>query len=112
MRECLKQTTVAVIMKDKKLLGIGINLINNENITECPRKNSNTGEDYDKCRNICGQIGHAEEMACEIAGKENCKDATLYLIGHTYACIHCKLKMREYGIKQLILCETGEVIKL
>jgi hypothetical protein len=39
MAQCIKQTTIAIIMKDGKFIEIGNNTIRNNNIKECPRKN-------------------------------------------------------------------------
>jgi deoxycytidylate deaminase len=111
MKQCLKQSTVAIIMKDNKIVSTRANLINNIFIEECPRKHSLTGTDYDKCKDVCLQEGHAEEVACRIAGKE-CGGGILYLIGHTYACDDCIKIMKEHGIKKLIICDTKEEVNL
>ena len=46
------------------------------------------------------------------AGYNGCKDATLYLIGHTYCCKDCMKKIKQSEIKKVIICDTGEVIEL
>jgi deoxycytidylate deaminase len=112
MKECLKQTTIAIIYKDGKVQGVGSNLIRNDHIEECPRKNSKTGKDYDKCRYVCHQIGHAEEVVIDNAEEYSCIGATLYLIGHTYCCKDCIKKIKQAKIKKVIICDTGEVINL
>lgn len=107
---CKKQTTLAIIIKDAQILSIASNYILN-NIATCPRKGMSTGEGYDLCKNICAQVGHAEENACKLAGV-NSKDATLYLIGHTYICNNCFRIIKMYGIKNAIICDTGEILNV
>ncbi len=101
MRQCKKQTTVAVIMKDGQLISIGTNEIH-EDITECPRKDMKTGEGYELCKSVCKQNHHAEVDACLKAG-DQAKGATLYLIGHTYCCDECTVVMERHGIKEVII---------
>lgn len=94
---CAKVTTKAtLIAKDGKRY-IGMNWCKNPQ-PKCPRL---YGEGYDKCINICEQYGHAEVMACMMAGK-NATDGTLYLEGHTYACKNCLRVMGEYGVNLVI----------
>lgn len=113
IKQCLKQTTVAVIMKDGKFISIGFNEILANNITECPRKDLPTGVGYEKCTDICHQYGHAEVNACnESDCDDGCEGATLYLIGHTYCCDNCLNVMKEHGIKTVVLCESGKRIEL
>jgi deoxycytidylate deaminase len=96
IRQCKKQTTVAIIMKDGELISIGTNEIHAD-IIECPRKGMKTGVGYELCRDICKQKYHAEVDACMKAG-DRAKGGTLYLIGHTYCCDNCKNVMNEHGI--------------
>lgn len=114
MKPCLKQTVVALIYKHGQLLGAGSNMIYNDGIVLCPREGMKTGEGYEKCKDICKQGFHAEIEACHNA-YENFRDisgSTLYLIGHTYACEDCISKMKVYGIKKLVVCDTGVIINL
>ena len=97
---CKKQTCIAIIVKDGRFW-IGSNWVENEQL-QCPRKDLPSGVGYEMCKNICNQPHHAEVDACINAG-ENAKDATLYLIGHTYCCDNCKKVMEEYGIKEIII---------
>lgn len=60
----------------------------------CPRL---PGEDYTKCKTICNQIGHAEEVAAMLAG-DMAIGGTAYLSGHTYACDNCKNKLKEIDV--------------
>lgn len=102
IKQCKKQTTIAIVMKDNQLISIGTNEINSD-ISECPRKGMKTGEGYELCKSICKQNHHAEVDACLKAG-ERAKGATLYLIGHTYCCDNCKKIMDEHGILKTIIC--------
>jgi deoxycytidylate deaminase len=111
MPQCLKQTTIAVIMKDGKFIDIGNNSIRNKEIKVCPREGMKTGEGYEKCKDICKQVNHAEVDACNHA-RGRAHGGTLYLIGHSYACNNCIEIMKKYGIKELVICETGKIIKL
>jgi deoxycytidylate deaminase len=101
MKQCKKQTTLAVIMKDGKLISIGTNEIH-EDIKECPRIGMKTGDGYELCKSICKQKSHAEVDACLKAG-DNANGGTLYLIGHTYFCDNCKEVMDKFGIKEVII---------
>lgn len=60
----------------------------------CPRV---PGEDYAKCRTICRQVGHAEQVAMILAG-EKAVGARAYLEGHTYACMECQHAMFAAGV--------------
>ena len=104
IKQCKKQTTVAVIMKDGELISIGTNEIHTD-IDECPRKGMETGVGYELCKNICKQKHHAEVDACLKAG-EKAKGGTLTLIGHTYCCDNCKRVMDEHGIVEIIIAKS------
>lgn len=109
MPQCKKQTTVAIIMKNQQLISIGTNEIKIE-IDICPRveKKMKTGEGYELCKNVCGQLTHAEVAACINAGT-NAKGGTLYLIGHTYCCDNCIKVMKSYGIKNFVICNEPPI---
>jgi len=111
--QCKKQTTVAVIMKDGFLMGIGTNGIS-VHVDECPRDvaGMKSGEGYHLCKEVCGQFGHAEAIACFNAGMIKCKGSTLYLIGHTYCCDNCLDTMKKYGILKVVIPESGKEIEL
>lgn len=63
----------------------------------CPRA---PGEDYEKCKTICRQLGHAEDMAVRLAG-EKAKGAAAFLEGHTYACMSCQHALFDAGVQTL-----------
>jgi deoxycytidylate deaminase len=65
----------------------------------CPRGSL---DGYEKCQTICGQYGHAEEVAVLLAG-ENADGATAYLEGHTYYCMNCQHVLFKAGVKNLCI---------
>jgi len=111
MKQCLKQTTYAVIMKGGQLIATGSNAIHVD-MGECPRITGGfpSGEGYEHCKETCKQKHHAEVAACiaaKAAGKETA-GATLYLMGHTYCCDDCIKIMADHGIFEVVLCESGK----
>jgi len=101
-RKCAKQTTIAVIENNGEYW-VGSNWCDNPQ-PECPRREMETGEGYELCREICKQYSHAEVDACLKAGKK-AEGGTLYLLGHTYCCENCKKVMEEHGIKEVVIGE-------
>lgn len=67
----------------------------------CPRL---PGEDYAKCKAICWQLGHAEEIALERAGDKAC-GATAYLEGIDHYCKPCQRKLIDAGV---LILKFGE----
>ena len=61
----------------------------------CPRQ---LGEGYQKCKSICEQEGHAEEVAVGLAG-DKAYGSRVYLEGHTYACMNCQHALFNAGVK-------------
>ncbi len=104
---CVKQTVVAIIENNGKYW-FGYN----ECLTpqqKCPRIGFKTGTGYELCKEICGQVEHAEVSACKKAGK-NAKGGTLHLIGHYYCCEHCKKIMKDYGIKKTVIGNLPDIL--
>lgn len=60
----------------------------------CPRA---PGEGYEKCKTVCQQIGHAEEVAVAAAGPL-AKRAEAVIEGHTHVCGDCLKTLREAGV--------------
>lgn len=60
----------------------------------CPRL---PGEGYQKCKDICWQPGHAEEIALAFA-RERAEGATAYLEGIDHYCKECQRKLIEAGV--------------
>lgn len=63
----------------------------------CPRE---PGEGYAKCKSICQQAGHAEEIALELA-KEDAVGGTAILYGHDHYCRSCQTQLFDAGVKSL-----------
>lgn len=63
----------------------------------CPR---GPGEGYEKCTTICKQVGHAEAVALNRAGRL-AKGATAILIGHDYYCPDCQQQLFDAGVVAL-----------
>lgn len=102
--QCGKRSSFALIMKEGKVISTGMNY--RKNNVPCKRSSMLFGEGYEHCKNECEILGHAEEIACKLAGEE-AKGGVLYLIGRSYACDNCFKTMRNHGIKQLIICDTA-----
>jgi len=99
VKQCKKQTTIAIIVKDGQFVAMGINEIHAD-IGECPRKGLKSGVGYELCKSECKQKHHAEVDACLKAG-EKARGGTLILIGHSYCCNNCKKVMDEHGIVEV-----------
>ena len=63
----------------------------------CPRA---PGEGYEKCKSVCRQQGHAEELALKAAGK-NAEGCDAWLSGIGYYCRECQEKLFAAGVKSL-----------
>lgn len=76
------------------------NCINPQEV--CPREKD---EGYDKCKSICLQEGHAEEVAIKIAKEKglNILGGTAYVSGHWNVCKNCSRHLRDAGIAKIIL---------
>lgn len=108
---CIKLKTGAVLVKKGKIIGQGSNT-GIKKIKICPRDKMPTGNDYNVCKKICGQKGHAEDTAIADAVKnnKNTKGADLYLWGHWWCCQPCWNKMIRAGIKDVYLLENSFLI--
>lgn len=64
----------------------------------CPRTE---GEGYDKCRSICGQVGHAEMVALQKAKAAgvDLNGATAVVTGHHWICEPCGRALMEARVK-------------
>lgn len=73
----------------------------------CPRA---PGEGYEKCKTVCGQLGHAEEVAVMLAG-DAARGAHAYVENHTHACRNCQeVLFGEAGIKALTIGAPPEKV--
>ena len=100
--KCKKQTTLAIVVNGDKYF-IGSNSCNEPQDT-CPRDGMKTGVGYELCKDVCGQKNHAEVDVIKKSGKY-AKGGILFLVGHYYLCDNCKNKVREAGIKKIIVVD-------
>jgi deoxycytidylate deaminase len=101
MKKCLKQVVTATIYdKDGKVVVVGRNDIENEEVTECPRAGMPTGVGYHLCQEVCRQKGHAEVQAIDKAVEMGVDLTTCSLVleGHTYICQDCVDYMTRHGL--------------
>ena len=92
---CAKKEVKCFIIKGKRVF-TGTNECRNPQAF-CPRE---PGEGYEKCKTICKQVGHAEEVALDAAGKHaNGSRAFIQGIGHY--CKSCQTKLFAAGVKTL-----------
>ena len=96
MSLCAKQTVECIIIDKNGRQFYGSNACLNPQ-KACPRQ---PGEGYEKCKSICNQLGHAEEMALWNAQSNGAELAGAHAIvtGHTYACRDCQESLYEAGI--------------
>lgn len=95
---CAKhRTTCKIITKDgQEFNGENYCLVPQE---VCPR---DTGEGYEKCKTICFQIGHGEEVALmkALESGADVKDAKA-IVGHERICDNCKSLLMKNGITDI-----------
>lgn len=96
---CAKKTVECVIATKDGSFFYGQNSCDNPQKT-CPRKN---GEGYEKCKTICNQWGHAEEMAIKEANDYGASliGATAHVKGIRHYCKSCQHKLINEGISSL-----------
>lgn len=97
---CAKTTTRCTIIT------VDGERITGENWCERPQKTCPRimGEGYEKCKSICEQIGHAEEVAVMLAGSD-ARGGTAVLSGHTYYCMSCQHALFAAGVVALKLLD-------
>jgi DNA (cytosine-5)-methyltransferase 1 len=99
---CAKaHVTCTIISAIDKRTVIGTNEVANAQAA-CPRE---PGDDYTKCKTICRQHGHAEEIALEkarVAGLE-LQHAVAVISGIDWICKSCGSQLREAGIARVQL---------
>lgn len=71
----------------------------------CPRTDEEVAAaDYSKCKTICRQLGHAEDMAVAAALARpyvRWDNAEALIEGHYYACISCQKSLRLLGVNTI-----------
>jgi pyrimidine deaminase RibD-like protein len=102
--DCKKQVVTATLIAEEGQRFVGKNWIRRNPGDLCQRvaQGCLTGEGYHLCDEVCGQIGHAEAVAVEMAGRAAI-GATVYLEGHTYACDDCQRVCREAGVREIVV---------
>jgi len=93
--KCAKHTTKCVIVTrdGKSFNGENYCLVPQD---KCPRE---LGEAYEKCKTICFQIGHAEEVALMKALESGADlDGARAIIGHDRICDNCRELLTRNGI--------------
>lgn len=98
---CAKQIVKCMIFTKDGEIYAGENFCHKAQVT-CPRE---PGENYKKCKSICDQAGHAEEVALSYAkgDKADLVDAVAVVVGHTRICKHCEHLLRQAKIDRIIL---------
>lgn len=94
--KCAKQVVTCILETVKGEQIVGKNWCANPQ-EQCPRL---SGEGYEKCKSICKQYGHAEDVVLELAG-EKAKGATATLIGHDHFCASCQRSLFGAGVASL-----------
>jgi hypothetical protein len=102
MGPCAKQIVKCTLVFPDGNYVVGENWCANPQ-QECPRA---VGEDYQKCKSICQQEGHAEIVALRIAG-EMAFGSRAYLEGHTYACRECQEALFAAGVRSFTVIENA-----
>jgi deoxycytidylate deaminase len=112
---CAKRVVVCNIVDPKKLFGgpgLGRELDdwvvgygNNGCINPQPKCPREPGEGYLKCKTICGQQGHAEDMALQDAARRgiDVKGMEAHVYGHNHVCGDCGDKLVAAGIARVIV---------
>jgi hypothetical protein len=98
MGPCAKATIICTIVTLAGERIVGTNICRNPQPV-CPRL---PGEGYEKCKTICDQVGHAEEVAVQRAGKR-ALGARAFIEGHTYACMNCQHALFGAGVDSISL---------
>jgi len=103
MQDCLKLKVIAMLETVEGNLYYGVNNINNDKITECPRLNNSIRNDYSLCKTVCKQDNHAEVDAIDncLANNDTPNDGIIFL-SHNRSCGDCISYMSKHNIKEII----------
>lgn len=100
---CAKKIVVCKIVLTNGTEFIGTNDCFNPQF-QCPRF---PGDNYSKCRSICNQLGHAEQVALYKAigaftyWEEVLKGAKAYIKGISWVCRQCQEVLYQHGIESI-----------
>jgi deoxycytidylate deaminase len=107
----LKFKTGAIIVKNNKIIGRGVNGSTFHKKFGCVRKffGVTTGKHYWICPG-CSPKNHAEQSAIKnaLSRRISLEGADLYLWGHWWCCQSCWRKMIEVKIKNVYLVENAK----
>lgn len=96
---CAKKVVTCTIKSADGRMFQGENACGNPQKT-CPRL---PGEGYAKCKEICQQSGHAEEMALKAAKGHDLTGAVVYIHGIDHYCKSCQQQLFAAGVTALKL---------
>ena len=105
----LKTTPIAVIVKDEKVIAIGIANDGKHVLhRKCDRLGA-SGTPYENCK-WCTNEEHAEIKALGKCKGQDIKNAVLYLYGHYRLCESCTKALKDKGITDFVFLENAEVL--
>lgn len=98
-----RQVTCTIVTADKSAGAAGTNYCHNPQAT-CPRE---PHEGYDKCKSVCDQAGHAEEVALNNAKhfELDLRGAIATVTGIGWVCWPCLDQLRAAGIARVYVQE-------
>lgn len=103
MGPCAKTTVRCVLinMLTDEVVAVGENVCMTPQET-CPRVGD---EGYEKCKTVCNQVGHAEEVAAYLIRNNN-QPLISYITGHTNYCQNCESILRKVGVVKFRIGKT------
>jgi len=102
---CVKQRVVCRIETESGEVVTGENWCRNPQQT-CPRAGFPSGEGYHLCREICDQVGHAEQVA--VMNLRGRMPVRAVIEGHTYVCDDCEKALTEAGVQEIHVCDNNQ----
>lgn len=102
---CAKRhVTCTIVVKGGDQIAIGTNYCRNPQLV-CPRE---PGEGYDKCKSVCDQAGHAENVALKNAAtfSFDLRGAIATVDGIGWVCWTCLDQLRAAGIARVYVREN------
>lgn len=96
---CAKKRVFCTIIAQDGTKFMGENYCDNAQ-PSCPRL---PNEGYEKCKSICQQFGHAEEVALHNARNHDLMDGIAVVTGIDYVCRSCAKKLSAAGIRSIVI---------